>query len=138
MVRASDEWGGRPDPPAVLGTPWATTLHRGEDGLHREAESGRAATYWAWLDSFARHHETGARAGRARPGGLLYLRVGDEVGLLWPGWSAGVMPVAGGPGGSSLLSSVAFDVARRKVEEWWMARQVELADAVDVDALVAS
>ena len=133
----TDAWGVAPDPPAELVTPWATTLTRTEGGLYVEAESGRERSYWSWGDAFARHFEGGRPRWSRSPGGVRYLVAGERFVLLWPGWSAGVMQTAGRARGRWLLPEVAFDVARRAAEDWWIAEQGKLAAAVDVDALLS-
>lgn len=133
----TDAWGVAPDPPAELVTPWATTLTRVTGQLYVEAETGTQRSLFAWQDQFARHGEQGRPRWSCSPGGVLYLVAGARVAVLWPGWSAGHLAVGGGAG-VWLVSDVTFGLARRTAEEWWMAAQVELAGAVDVDGLLTT
>lgn len=132
MTRA--DWELLPDAPAELPSPWATLLVRGEGGLYREAESGRARSLSAWRDRFARHHEAGRPLWRRTPAGVLYTLDADRFAFLWPVldvWSAGHAAVAGERDGQWLVHSVGFDLARRTAEEWVLRRRA--AAVVDVD-----
>jgi hypothetical protein len=136
MTRA--DWELLPDAPAELSSPWATPLSRGEDGLYREAESGRARSLSAWRDRFARHHEAGRPLWRRSPAGVLYIPDGERFTFLREVlgcWSVGVATSAGELAGEWLLHSVPYDVARRAAEEWVIARRS--TTVLDVDTRLA-
>jgi hypothetical protein len=128
-----------PVAPAELSSPWATVPVRGGDGLYTETESGRRLSLDAWRDRFARHHEQGRPRWKRSADGTLYIPDGDRFAFLWPvlgTWSAGHAATTGERDVVRLLHSVGFELARRRAEEWVLARRA--AVMVDVDARLTS
>lgn len=126
-------------PPAELVSPWATRPRRRADGLYEERETGMVKSLPAWWDDFIRHRERERPRWSRSAAGLLYVLDVDRAGVLWPGWSAGHVAVAGELDARALLAGPAsFGAARRAVEDWALARERARLAEVDLDRVLRS